>query len=81
MLLLLPLAVPLGPPLRKRGLKALGGGEDKASLLLRLRPGGIVQHGQQGLKVILAKGCFQGSRKLLLLQTPTQDRVSVFLHV
>ena len=78
---LLPLTVPPGPPLRKSGLKALGGGEDEASLLLGLRPCGIMQHGQQGLKVVLTEGCFGGSRRLLLPQTPTQARLSVFLHL
>lgn len=79
--MLLLLAVPPGPPLRKSGLKALGGGEDEASLLLGLRPCGIMQHGQQGLKVVLTEGCFGGSRRLLLPQTPTQARLSVFLHL
>lgn len=59
----------------------MGAGEDEASLLLGLRPCGIVKHGQQGVKLLLAEGCFQGSRGLLVPQMPTRKSVCVFLHL
>lgn len=56
----------------------MGSGEAEASLVLGVRPCGIVQHGQQVLKLVLTEGCFQGSRRLLLPQMPTRIRLCVF---
>ena len=57
----------------------MGSGEDQASPVLGLRPCGIVQHGQEGLKLVLTEGCLQGSRRLVLPQMPTRERLCVIL--